>query len=125
MDTVTPQPSMTDMQPSVPLTPMPPPSPKKNVLLIALLSIIAIGVIALVYIQANKKPEIIRVAEPTPIVIITPTPVKQLTTIASTSAFMVFSEHVASLSAMVNEFSLQDGLLTPPLFDVEISFKEQ
>jgi hypothetical protein len=38
---------------------------------------------------------------------------------------MSFADHIASLSAQINGFSLQDGALNPPALDSEITFKSQ
>jgi hypothetical protein len=55
----------------------------------------------------------------------TPTPNLKLAPIATSSAFETFAQGIASLSAQINGFSLQDGALTPPALDSNITFKEE
>lgn len=49
----------------------------------------------------------------------TPTTVQRLSQIATDSAFLQFREEVASFSAIVTTFTLQDGSLVPPILDTE------
>ncbi len=110
---------------SPPQTPI---GPRRNTssIIIAILSvIIVLGIIGFIFMQYNAGKQTTQVAEPTPTAFPTPTPVLQLSLIATTSAFITFTEHVASLSAQINGFSLQDGALNPPAFDTEITFKPQ
>lgn len=115
---------------SAPVATMPPPAakPPRNTssIIIAILSgIIVLGIIGFIFMQYSAGKETTQVAEPTPTAFPTPTPVLQLSQIATTSAFITFTEHVASLSAQINGFSLQDGALNPPALDTEITFKPQ
>lgn len=115
---------------TAPVSP-PPPAPNtqpRNMssIIIAILSgIIVLGIVGFIFMQYNAGRQTTQVAEPTPTVFPTPTPVLQLSQIATTSAFLSFTEHVASLSAQINGFSLQDGALNPPALDTEITFNPQ
>lgn len=51
----------------------------------------------------------------------TPTPPPNVSRIATTSAFMVFKEEIASFSATLNAFTLQDSTLAPPILDLELN----
>lgn len=116
---------------SAPVTPQQPPvpahrAPNTSTIIIAILSsIIVLGIVGFIFMQYNAGRQTTQVAEPTPTAFPTPTPVLALSQIATTSAFMSFTERVASLSAQINGFSLQDGALNPPALDTEITFKAQ
>lgn len=51
----------------------------------------------------------------------TPTPPPNVSRIATTSAFLTFKEEIASFSATLNAFSLQDSTLAPPIMDLELN----
>jgi hypothetical protein len=57
---------------------------------------------------------------PTATVVVTPTPLQRLSAISSTSAFMTYHEAVASFSATLTSFDMQDGGLTPPQLELEL-----
>ena len=76
------------------------------------------------YVRSTMQPDETPVAQVTPTINPTPTPALNLSGIASTSAFLKFSEDVASFSAILNAFNLQDATLTPPILDTEIDLSE-
>ena len=116
--------------PSVPAaSAVPVPTPAKKIPV----KIFGIGAIVLIVLSlaafllnnrnpGTKEPEQVT-AQPT--LLPTATPVQQVSAIATSSAFMTFTESVASLSATVNAFSLQDGSLAPPTLDLEIGFQKE
>lgn len=57
----------------------------------------------------------------TPTVLPTPTPPPNLSRIASTSAFGAFVQEIASFSATLESFTLQDSTLAPPILDLELN----
>jgi len=82
--------------------------------------IFIIIVVSFIALQSNKQTTPESVAGPTPYEIITPTPRRTLSRVASTSEFMQFHTEVASLSGALQSFNFQDATLVPPVFDTTI-----
>lgn len=111
-------------------TPPPPPTPPiktPNMKYVAVGGCVVIFLVLIFYMlnrrNSNETTPVPVATTPTPLA--TATPVQQVSAIATTSAFITFAENVASLSATVNAFSLQDGALSPPTLDLEIGFKKE
>lgn len=88
---------------------------------IALLLVLGIVVLFKKTQTTSVTPEV----KTTPTSVPTSTPSQHVSAIATTSAFRAFSENVASLSATINAFTLQDGAFTPPALDLEIGFSTE
>lgn len=123
---------MTDLPetPSVPEVPAEQPvtlpvrqaASKRNPVIIALIIGISIIVATILFIRSNRgtvSPQQVMI---TPTIAVSPTPPQNVSRISTTSAFAAFSEEVASFSAIINSFPLQDGTLTPPVLDTELEF---
>lgn len=112
----------------VPVSPGIPPAPKgisqkKLFMIIGAVLGIAILISGFFYLQSTRQPP----AEPEPIIeptqTPTPTPIPNLSRIATTSAFAAFSAEIASFSATLDSFSLQDSTLAPPSLDLELGLE--
>lgn len=57
---------------------------------------------------------------PTP----TPTPVRELSPLASQSAFLALEQSVASLSGAIGRLNIYDNTLAPPVLDLPLGFKD-
>jgi len=108
-----------------------PPMPKKPTLgfkdpkiIIAVVLGIGILLFGFLYVRSTMQPAEAPVAEVTPTINPTPTPALNLSGIASTSAFLKYSEDVSSFSSILNTFNLQDATLAPPILDIEIDLSE-
>lgn len=55
-----------------------------------------------------------------PITVPSPTPTPNVSRIATTAAFAAFREEVASFSATIRVFNLEDSTLAPPMLDLEL-----
>jgi len=100
----------------------PPPKKKlpRSVFVVGGVLALFILISALLYASSLNKEQEPNAPEPTPLVRITPTPIRKLTQIATTSAFAVFHASVASLSGDIHGFVLQDSTLTPPILEVNL-----
>lgn len=109
--------------PDAPAPTAPPGKPRMmRYAMVGIVLILVVGIAAL-----YKKTQITSVApevKTTPTSVPTSTPSRHLSAIATTSAFRAFSENVASLSATINAFTLQDGSFTPPALDLDIGFSD-
>lgn len=95
----------------------------KRMLIIAAFLGIGILVFGFLYIRNNKRPEAAVPIAVTPTEVPSPTPQANLSRISTTSAFLSYSEDVASFSAILNAFALQDATLVPPILDIELELK--
>ncbi len=121
-----PEPTPT-VQPSLSSLTTPPTAPPKakkgNVLYIVVGAILFVGiaVFGLLYAQSAAPTTSAPPVAVTPTQIPTPTPPPNVSRIATTTAFMAFKEEIASFSATLNSFSLQDSTLAPPILDLELN----
>jgi len=109
-------------QPEPPV-PAPRSGPPKKVLIGGVALLILMCCLAALYaLSANRAPQN-EAPEPTPPILPTATPIRALSSVASTSSFMKFEGDVASLSGQVNGFTVQDSRLTAPVveFDMELT----
>lgn len=85
-------------------------------------ALIGIGILVsgILYARTAMQQSAAPVASVTPTAMPTPVPPQTVSRIATTSAFAAFHDEVASLSAIIKEFTLQDASLVPPVFDVEL-----
>lgn len=115
------------VQPQMPPAPekAPPPVGKSDtnrpIIITAVILGIGILLFAFLYVKSSMQPKEEALVRPTPTIIPTPTPPPNLSRISTTSAFISYSEEVASFSAILNGFTLQDSTLTPPVLDVELN----
>lgn len=106
--------------------PVSPPSsafpPQVIVIGIAAVVFIILGVIGL---TAFKPQKIVVTPTPTPSTpIATPTPARTLSPLATQSAFLLFEQSVASLSAGIAAYNVQDQSLTPPVLVLPLGFSQ-
>lgn|GEM_PF-677768 len=127
---VTSPPDTTPVIPGMP--PMPPVPPKKAAgpigsknILILITAILAVGIFlfGFLYVRSSAPAPVEQPAAITPTVLPSPTPQPNLSRISTTSAFMSFSQDIASFSAILNTFALQDPSLVPPILDIELDLK--
>lgn len=109
-------------------TPTPPPvatskPPRNNKLYILIGGVLCLAILITGVLYARSTvptTEEVPVAV-TPTVLPTPTPPPNLSRIASTSAFGAFVQEIASFSATLESFTLQDSTLAPPILDLELN----
>lgn len=97
------------------------PTGDRKKLIIVISAVLGIGILlfGILYFQSLQPIEEMP-STPTPTEVPTPTPTPNVSRIATTSAFRSFSEEVASFSATLNSFTIQDSTLAPPLLDLEL-----
>lgn len=100
-----------------------PPSPLKKWLpLLFVLGAILTGILVFIILQGmTKRPapeQITVIVTPTP----SPTPIRTPSSVATTSAFIAFVDHVSSLSSQIEEFEKDDPALSPPSFVLPLGF---
>ncbi len=89
---------------------------------VAAVILIILGVVGL---TAFKPQNIVVAPTPTPSVpVATPTPARTLSPLATQSAFLLFEQSVASLSAGVAAYNVQDQSLTPPVLVLPLGFSQ-
>lgn len=122
---VTPIDPSTDI--STPVTPqntpvMPPKKSllSKSILIGAMIFLFLFIVVFIFYMRTAREQQQVVQVTPTPTIILTPTPPQKLSAIASTSAFAAFQDSVASYSSKITSFTMQDGTLTPPIFELNL-----
>lgn len=85
--------------------------------------IILISLISMLFAAGNKTkpvpPRPVVQTTPTP----TPTPIRELSPLATQSAFMNFEKSVASLSSSIQRVNIFDNALQPPVLDLELGFR--
>lgn len=96
------------------------PTRRPLIIVLSVILVIFLGIAVAVKIAGTKKnkPETVVTIAPRP----TPTPERILSPVATQSAFLALSGHVASLSAGINNFILDDPQLTPPVLDLALGF---
>lgn len=83
---------------------------------------VACAVMLIVVLSLLGKPAV-KAPPPTPVLPRpTPTPERITSAVATQSAFLTLDSHVASLSAKLNNFILDDPQLTPPLLELPLGF---
>ena len=96
---------------------------RSAIIIIIILSIIVVGTISkLILMRNGPKPE-----APAPSVvvvtpIVSPTPIRQPSALASQSAFIKFDADVSSLLQNVQAYSVEDPSLSPPILDLPLGF---
>lgn len=125
MPPITPPPPVTPgiAPPPTGKTPKPAASSGKTVMIVAGLLAVGILISGFLYLRSTTPPKEEAVVPATPTIVPTPTQQPNLSRISTTSAFMRYSEEVASFSAVLNAFSLQDSTLVPPILDIELDLK--
>ena len=136
MDNPNPQTSQPTVPPEIPVqeastalpqAPVPPPIPpvhtsKPNTLYLIIAGVLCVGIliVSMLYLRSSSPEKTEPVATVSPTAIPTPTPPPNISRLASTSAFIAFSEEIASFSAVLDTFTLQDSTLAPPIMDTDL-----
>lgn len=136
--TTTPQPVVTEQHASMPVTPspvvqqppaappaapaVPPTKQKMNTMYLIIAGILCVGILitSMLYLRTTTKPTQVQPVSATPTISPTPTPPPNISKIATTSAFAAYSQEIASFSATLDSFTLQDSSLTPPLMATDL-----
>ncbi|HLD24381.1 MAG TPA: hypothetical protein VJB96_00475 [Patescibacteria group bacterium] len=96
---------------------------KKRIILIG--GLVTVGALLFGFLYfSSMQPRDETPATPTPTEMPTPTPTPNVSRIATTSAFAAYSAEIASFSATVNSFTLQDSTLAPPILDLDLGLNE-
>lgn len=91
--------------------------------MIALLILVVLAFAAtFLFVKLTAKPAIVVAPSPTIAARPTPTPERLLSPVATQSALLALDAHVASLSAGINNFILDDPQLTPPVIELPLGF---
>lgn len=102
------------------------PSPliNKNIIMIVA-GVLGLGILifGFLYLRSSTPPKEEVPVAVTPTTLPSPTPPPNLSRLSTTSAFMRYSDEVASFSAILNAFRLQDATLVPPILDIELDLK--
>ncbi len=120
------QPPTTEASVNVPTTePLPVATAKtaQKPLVIAGVIVLLVGTIGLfIYknLQKPPKPVLVVQTQPTP----TPTPTRIFSPLATQSAFLKLQSTVASLSAQLNNYVVDDPSLSPPVLDLPLGFAQ-
>lgn len=104
-------------------TPTNPLANKNVVMIIGGLLVIGILIFAFLYMRSAMPPKEEAPVAITPTTLLSPTPPPNLSRLSTTSAFLSYTEEVASFSAILSAFSLQDATLVPPILDIELDLK--
>ncbi len=123
-------PMPTPSAPQVGTAPLPPLKPSKLEEFWDLLhtpwAIAAIVIVSIIFLigirQAMQKPQVVVVPTSAPTASPTPTPIRQLSAIATTSAFLNLDTAVSSLSTSVKSYNTNDPSLSPPVIDLPLGF---
>ncbi|MBI3576881.1 hypothetical protein HY086_02505 [Candidatus Gottesmanbacteria bacterium] len=121
MDTpIEPQVASTNVVPPIPETPKPKIAPE----IIAAAVVVVFGALLLLGLrflsnQSAKPPVVVEKPAPTP----TPTPVRLPSALATQSAFLKLEGNVASLSASIKNYVVDDPSLSPPVLDLPLGFQ--
>lgn len=98
-------------------------SSNKSILIAALIAL-SIGFIALfAWKTLSDQAPIVSTPSPTPTVSPTPRIVRVLSSIATESAFLSLESRVASLSAAIGNYVVEDPILSPPVLDLPLGFQ--
>lgn len=115
------QPPQTPQQPVSPAPRSRIPIGKPWLILASVLGFLVMLMVVLSVFRQGDAPAQTDISPPPPV----PTqPPRPQSAVASTSAFADFSEAVASLSAEINGFVLNDAELTPPILDTGLGLDE-
>lgn len=104
--------------------PPPPPTPRITLpIIIAAVVATAIIVSGIFFGLSRMKPQVAQTL-PTPTTgpVATPTPVRQPSALATQSAFINFQGAIATLSAAIATYNVQDPSLTPPTLVLPLGF---
>lgn len=103
--------------------PTTPPSPRVPMIWLVGAGVAIVGILLLVLVKnlwPTRAPEVPIIApSPSP----SPTPVRELSAIATQSAFISLEAHLASVSAAITVTNLDDPSLSPPVIDLPLGFE--
>ncbi len=103
-----------------------PPFLRENLLpWVIALGAVAVGIVIFLFVRQFfvSAPDPVA-PTPTPTMTPTPTPVRPLSNIATSSSFLILEESVASLSAEVSVYRVDDPALTPPDLTLPLGFPD-
>ena len=98
--------------------------PANRMIILVIATLILIILLSFIFIFSLLKPKppaVIPAVTPTP-VISTPSPMRQQNPVATTSAFMDLDKNLSDLSKEINNLSVQDTNLYPPVIDLQLGF---
>ncbi len=101
------------------------PNSQSKMYMIAAIIAISLGIIG-IFTWNIVTQQTVSTTVPTPTSTNTPspTPVRQLSAIASQSAFMVLDEKIASLSSSIKNYIIEDPSLSPPVLVLPLGFTQ-
>lgn len=106
---------------AAPAPPSKPPHNNRTYILIGTLLCLAILIAGVLYARSSVPVKEEAPVAVTPTALPTPTPPPNLSRMATTSAFAAYSQEIASFSATLDSFTLQDSTLAPPILDLELN----
>lgn len=115
---------MNQTAPPVPVLSPVAPARKPNLSLwLTGLLVALVGSLAVIYLTSPSKNQNKPVLTPgTTPAVVTMTPLRTLSPIASQSAFLLLQQSVASLSASLTTYAVEDPGLSPPVLDLPLGF---
>jgi len=122
-----PQVSDVQTEPPVPEPAPPIPQPDKRpvpVWLIGLVAIVLGSAVLFAITQPLRTAKPVTPSDKTNQTAPTPTPIRNLSTIATQSAFVTFDQSVASLSGVIRAYNIQDPSLSPPVLSLPLGFAQ-
>lgn len=82
--------------------------------------IVTVLLVAMGIVQLTQRPSVVAIPTPTPTIPSSPTPIRTLSPIATTSAFLTLDSSVASYAATVKAYNTSDPSLSPPVLDLNL-----
>lgn len=101
-----------------------PPSKNRKPLIITVGIIVLLLIAAVAYRQIAMQPKDDESPAPTPTATVTPTPIREFSGIANDPAFKELESDVASLSAGLRNYNIQDPSLSPPTLILDLGFPD-
>ncbi len=111
-------------EPTVPETQIPPIHQRKSsrVIWVIALGVIVGGVLLLNLFRPSIIPTKPAPPEVATVPLPSPTPIRNISAIATQSAFISLEQHAASVSSAITNTNLDDPSLTPPSIDLPLGF---
>lgn len=110
--------------PPTPEQPTTPPSPRIPMIWLVGGGVAIVGILLLLLVRSlwpARAPEIPIIA---PSATPSPTPIRELSPVATQSAFISLQTRLASVSAAISATNLDDPSLSPPVIDLPLGFVE-
>jgi cytoskeletal protein RodZ len=102
-----------------------PPRPSKKPLLILIVAVVVLIAGSLIIITKQTQSPSEPVTTPTPTVAAVPTQTRELSAIATQSAFMEFQSSVEAMPAAVQNAVLDDQAMAPPVIALPLGFPNE